>query len=72
MRDDPIETGLPSQHAEDQGVEQCPIGSPQALQPVVGFAGEGVRLARCKTLDLSVPSHSELVLEGTITGSFWR
>jgi len=31
------------------------------------YAGEGVRLARCKTLDLSVPSHSEIVLEGTIT-----
>ena len=31
------------------------------------YGGEGVRLARCKSLDLSVPSHSELVLEGTIT-----
>jgi 4-hydroxy-3-polyprenylbenzoate decarboxylase len=31
------------------------------------YAGEGVRLARCKTLDLEVPSHSEVVLEGTIT-----
>jgi 4-hydroxy-3-polyprenylbenzoate decarboxylase len=30
------------------------------------YGGEGVRLARCKTLDLEVPSHSELVLEGTI------
>jgi 4-hydroxy-3-polyprenylbenzoate decarboxylase len=31
------------------------------------YAGEGVRLARCKTLNLDVPSHSEVVLEGTIT-----
>lgn len=31
------------------------------------YAGEGVRLTRCKTIDLQVPSHSELVLEGTIT-----
>jgi 4-hydroxy-3-polyprenylbenzoate decarboxylase len=31
------------------------------------YAGEGVRLAKCKTLDLEVPSHSEVVLEGTIT-----
>ena len=31
------------------------------------YAGEGVRLSRCKTLDLKVPSHSEVVLEGTIT-----
>ncbi len=31
------------------------------------YAGEGVRLTRCKTLDLEVPSHSEIVLEGTIT-----
>ena len=31
------------------------------------YAGEGVRLARCQTLDLMVPSHSEMVLEGTIT-----
>ncbi|MEB3331424.1 MAG: UbiD family decarboxylase [Synechococcaceae cyanobacterium] len=31
------------------------------------YGGEGVRLARCRTVDLSVPSHSELVLEGTIT-----
>ena len=31
------------------------------------YAGEGVRLAPCKTLDLKVPSHSEIVLEGTIT-----
>ena len=31
------------------------------------YAGEGVRLAPCKTIDLKVPSHSEIVLEGTIT-----
>ena len=31
------------------------------------YAGEGVRLARCKTVNLEVPSHSEVVLEGTIT-----
>ena len=31
------------------------------------YAGKGVRLTRCKTLDLKVPSHSEIVLEGTIT-----
>ncbi len=31
------------------------------------YAKEGVRLAKCKTVDLSVPSHSEVVLEGTIT-----
>ncbi len=31
------------------------------------YAGEGVRLTRCKTIDLQVPSHSEVVLEGTIT-----
>jgi 4-hydroxy-3-polyprenylbenzoate decarboxylase len=31
------------------------------------YAGEGVRLAKCKTVNLEVPSHSELVLEGTIT-----
>ncbi len=30
------------------------------------YAGEGVRLAKCKTLNLEVPSHSEVVLEGTI------
>jgi 4-hydroxy-3-polyprenylbenzoate decarboxylase len=40
----------------------------QAAYTAVASIGlEGVRLARCKTLDLSVPSHSELVLEGTIT-----
>ncbi len=31
------------------------------------YAGEGIRLTRCKTVDLKVPSHSEIVLEGTIT-----
>ena len=31
------------------------------------YAGQGVRLTRCKTLDIQVPSHSEIVLEGTIT-----
>lgn len=31
------------------------------------YAGEGVRLARCKSVDLEVPSHSEVVLEGTVT-----
>tara|TARA_Y100001968_G_scaffold108730_1_gene98359 strand:- start:1853 stop:3418 length:1566 start_codon:yes stop_codon:yes gene_type:complete len=31
------------------------------------YAGEGVRLTRCKTIDLQVPSHSEVILEGTIT-----
>jgi 4-hydroxy-3-polyprenylbenzoate decarboxylase len=30
------------------------------------YGGEGVRLARCRTLDLEVPADSELVLEGTI------
>ncbi len=31
------------------------------------YAGQGVRLTNCKTIDLLVPSHSEMVLEGTIT-----
>ncbi len=31
------------------------------------YAGHGVRLTNCKTLSLQVPSHSEVVLEGTIT-----
>ncbi|BEV36400.1 UbiD family decarboxylase [Synechococcus sp. M16CYN] len=31
------------------------------------YAGEGVRLTPCKTINLQVPSHSEVVLEGTIT-----
>ncbi len=31
------------------------------------YAGEGIRLTKCKTIDLQVPSHSEIILEGTIT-----
>ncbi len=31
------------------------------------YAGEGVKLAKCKTVDLEVPADSEIVLEGTIT-----
>lgn len=31
------------------------------------YGGSGVRLAKCKTLDLDVPADSEFVLEGTIT-----
>lgn len=31
------------------------------------YGGEGVKLAKCKTLDLEVPADSEIVLEGTIT-----
>jgi 4-hydroxy-3-polyprenylbenzoate decarboxylase len=31
------------------------------------YAGAGVHLAKCKTVDLSVPAHAEIVLEGTIT-----
>lgn len=31
------------------------------------YSGEGVRLTRCKTLDLDVPADAELILEGTIT-----
>ncbi|MCS7293513.1 MAG: UbiD family decarboxylase [Gloeomargarita sp. SKYBB_i_bin120] len=31
------------------------------------YGGSGVHLARCKTLDLEVPDHAEIVLEGTIT-----
>ena len=31
------------------------------------YGGEGVRLSRCRSVDLQVPSHSELVLEGMIT-----
>jgi len=31
------------------------------------YAGEGVRLAKCKTVDLEVPARAEIVLEGTIT-----
>ncbi|AAQ00092.1 MULTISPECIES: UbiD family decarboxylase [Prochlorococcus] len=30
------------------------------------YAGKGVRLSNCKTVNLQVPSHSEIVLEGTI------
>jgi 4-hydroxy-3-polyprenylbenzoate decarboxylase len=30
------------------------------------YGGEGVKLAKCKTLDLEVPADSEFVLEGTI------
>jgi len=31
------------------------------------YGGSGVKLAKCKTLDLEVPADSEIVLEGTIT-----
>jgi 4-hydroxy-3-polyprenylbenzoate decarboxylase len=31
------------------------------------YAGQGVHLARCKTVDLEVPATAEFVLEGTIT-----
>lgn len=31
------------------------------------YAGQGVSLAKCKTVDLEVPADSEIVLEGTIT-----
>jgi 4-hydroxy-3-polyprenylbenzoate decarboxylase len=31
------------------------------------YGGSGVKLARCKTVDLEVPADSEFVLEGTIT-----
>jgi len=31
------------------------------------YAGKGVRLTKCKTIDIQVPSHSEIVLEGSIT-----
>ena len=31
------------------------------------YAGKGVHLTKCKTIDLEVPSHSEIVLEGTIS-----
>jgi 4-hydroxy-3-polyprenylbenzoate decarboxylase len=31
------------------------------------YAGRGVELARCRSVDLEVPAHSEIVLEGTIT-----
>jgi 4-hydroxy-3-polyprenylbenzoate decarboxylase len=31
------------------------------------YAGTGIQLAKCKTVDLEVPADSEIVLEGTIT-----
>ncbi len=31
------------------------------------YAGSGIHLAKCKTLDLEIPAQSEFVLEGTIT-----
>ncbi len=31
------------------------------------YGGSGVKLAKCKTLDLEVPAEAEIVLEGTIT-----
>ena len=31
------------------------------------YAGKGIKLTKCKTLNLEIPSHSEIVLEGTIT-----
>ncbi|HEY9887490.1 MAG TPA: UbiD family decarboxylase [Candidatus Obscuribacterales bacterium] len=31
------------------------------------YSGQGVNLAKCKTVDLEVPAQSEIVLEGTIT-----
>lgn len=31
------------------------------------YAGKGIHLARCKTVDLEVPADAEIVLEGTIT-----
>lgn len=31
------------------------------------YSGDGILLAKCKTVDLEVPSTSEIVLEGTIT-----
>ncbi len=31
------------------------------------YAGSGVKLTRCKTLDLEVPADAEFILEGTIT-----
>jgi len=31
------------------------------------YAGKGIHLAKCKTLDLEVPADAEIVLEGTIT-----
>lgn len=31
------------------------------------YGGEGVHLAKCKTVDLEVPARAEIILEGTIT-----
>ena len=31
------------------------------------YSGSGVKLAKCKTVDLEVPADSEFVLEGAIT-----
>lgn len=31
------------------------------------YAGSGIQLAKCKTLDLEIPADAEIVLEGTIT-----
>jgi 4-hydroxy-3-polyprenylbenzoate decarboxylase len=31
------------------------------------YGGQGIHLARCKTVDLQVPAQAEIVLEGTIT-----
>ena len=31
------------------------------------YGGEGVHLAKCKTVDLEVPAQAEIILEGTIT-----
>lgn len=31
------------------------------------YAGQGIHLAKCKTVDLEVPANAEIVLEGTIT-----
>jgi 4-hydroxy-3-polyprenylbenzoate decarboxylase len=31
------------------------------------YSGQGIRLAKCKTVDLEVPADAEFVLEGTIT-----
>lgn len=31
------------------------------------YAGQGVHLAKCKTLDLEMPANAEFILEGTIT-----
>ncbi|NBO31049.1 MAG: UbiD family decarboxylase [Cyanobacteria bacterium WB6_1B_304] len=31
------------------------------------YAGSGLQLGKCKTVDLEVPAHAEIILEGTIT-----